>query len=189
MKPMLKKIAHSVLNIALMVSGGLLVVSLGTIVYMKNFSQDAMDQKIRDMYAQLWVQTGQNQERIPLEIVDSAQINAYNDGSKIVLYRGLINSTKSMDEIALVLGHEIAHGNLWHLRMLNEWSVAQSDTEVSVLEANADKMGAVYMMKAGYNVCKGREWFKTMATTQGDYQGGNHPGYAYRYSELNINCD
>jgi predicted Zn-dependent protease len=185
----LKKVGNSVLNIALGVSGSILIVLAGTYVYMEMFSQYAQERYIHKMYDELWVKTGQTQEKIPLEIVDSPIINAYNDGNKIVIYTGLINSTKSWDEVALVLGHEIAHGNLWHLRMLNAWPVAQTDAEVSVLEANADKMGAVYMMKAGYDVCKGREWFKTMLDSQGDYQGGNHPGYAYRYNELNINCD
>lgn len=172
-----------------MVSGGMLIVLAGTFVYMETYSEYAQDRYIKEMYNQLWIKTGQNQEKLPLEIVDSPEINAYNDGSKIVLYRGLIKSTKSWDEVALVLGHEIAHGNLWHLRMLNEWQAIKTDTEVSVLEANADKIGALYMMKAGYDVCKGREWFKTLLQSQGDYQGGNHPGYAYRYNELNINCD
>lgn len=189
MREALAKVVDSALNISIGVILGCCIVFLSTYWYMENFSQEAMQRKIFEMYAQLWIQSGQTQEKIPLEIVDSPVINAYNDGNKIVLYTGLINSTSSMDEIALVLGHEIAHGNLWHLRMLSQWNVATSDGEVSVLEANADKMGAVYMMKAGYDICKGREWFKTMLNNNGDYQGGNHPGYAYRYSELNIGCD
>lgn len=50
-------------------------------------------------------------------------------------------------------------------------------------------MGAVYMMKAGYDVCKGRELFKHWLDARGDYLDGDHPNYAYRYNELNINCE
>lgn len=63
------------------------------------------------------------------------------------------------------------------------------ETKIMVLEANADKMGAVYVMKAGYDVCEGREFFKRLLQNNGDYLGGDHPGFAYRYSELNIGCE
>ncbi len=184
-----KQTVDSLRRIVIGVVGGTLLASLITYTYMKHFSYIAMEDHVQDIYRQLWVQTGQNQERIPLEVVDSPIINAYNNGNKIVIYTGLIYSTKSWDEIALVLGHEIAHGNLWHLKMLNKWKVGRSDLEIAVLEANADKLGAVYMMKAGYNICKGRELMKHWLIDNGDYQGGDHPGYAYRYNELNINCD
>lgn len=161
---------------------------LGIYAYEENFSDAAYARKVKEIYNDLWTQTGQAQERIPLGIVDSAEINAYNDGSKIVIYTGLINSTDSWDEVALVLGHEIAHGTLWHLKMIGEWNVAKTELESSVLEANADKLGAVYMMKAGYSICKGREIFKSWLKERGDYQGGGHPGFAYRYSQLNIGC-
>lgn len=181
------------LNISIRIlSITLILVSLSLLsnnIYQQNFSREAIDQQIQDLYADLWRQTGQSQEKIPLRIVDSDEINAYNDGYQIVLYRGLLKTMKTWDELALVLGHEIAHGNLWHLRMLNEWKVGNTSLEISVLEGNADKLGALYMEKAGYSICRGREWFKTMLIRNGDYQGGNHPGYAYRYNQLNVNCD
>ena len=155
------------------------------LIYIKNFSQSAVDEKVRAIYQQLIVNTGQTQEALPLVIDDSSEVNAYNDGNKIVIYRGLIDSAESWDEIALVLGHEIAHGMLWHLKMLNE---GQDSSEVSVMEANADKLGAVYMMKAGYDVCKGRELFKQWKEKNGNALGQDHPDFSYRYDELNINC-
>ena len=111
-------------------------------------------------------------------------MNAYNDGKKVVIYMGLVDSVDSWDEIALVLGHEVAHGMLGHLDKLN---TTNADEE-SVLEANADKMGAFYMMKAGYDICKGRELYKTWKNNNGNYIGLDHPDYSYRYDELNIGC-
>jgi len=192
MKKLLVKVRNYVVDKLLLVTTATLVVAYAVSIYASQFSDYAVECRVRAIYAELWRQTGQTQEMIPLEIVDSPIINAYNDGNRVIIYTGLIKSTGSWDEVALVLGHEIAHGNLWHLRMMNEWNVInafKADYEVSVLEANADKLGAVYMMKAGYNICKGREMFKSWLNKQGDYQGGNHPGYAYRYNELNINCD
>lgn len=139
---------------------------------------------IRQIYAKLWAQTGQIKDKLPLVIEKNNQENAYNDGTKIVIFTGMIDTAKSDDEIALILGHEIAHGNLWHLKMGLK---ILTDEQLSELEANADKMGAVYMMKAGYDVCAGREMFKRWQK-QGDYVSADHPNHAYRYAELNINC-
>jgi len=153
--------------------------------YYSNWSQDAQDAKIQAIYHQIVVSTGQTQEALPLVIDDSLIENAYNDGTKVVIYRGLINHAKTWDEIAMVLGHEVAHGMLWHLKMPLD---QLTDDQVSVLEANADKMGAFYMMKAGYNVCEGRQLFKYWKEQNGNALGQNHPDYSYRYDELNVGC-
>lgn len=150
------------------------------------FTMDGMIYRVQKIYHQLVIETGQTQDALPLQIVNSPIDNAYNDGTKIVIYTGIIDHTQSMDEVALVLGHEIAHGMLGHL---NPALGRLSDEEVQELEANADKLGAVYMMKAGYNICKGRELFRHWRTNNGDYLGGNHPNYSYRIDELDIDCD
>lgn len=183
MKQLLNRLGRSILRISLMVMLGMSLLWASLEVYEKNFAQDAIEEKVRAIYEEMWRQTGQIQDKLPLEIVRNSQINAYNDGKKIVIYTGLIDYAESWDEIALVLGHEIAHGTLYHLTMNVE------ETKIMVLEANADKMGAVYVMKAGYDVCEGREFFKRLLQNNGDYLGGDHPGFAYRYSELNIGCE
>lgn len=150
--------------------------------------------KTKAIYHDIIVQTGQAQDTLPLLIVDEDEDNAYNDGTKIVMYTGFINK-HSWDEIALVLGHEVAHGMLAHLNHVQspvpEWNnISEMGTNgfSSVLEANADKLGAFYMMKAGYDICKGRQIYNYWKAQNGDYQGQNHPDYAYRYDQLNINC-
>lgn len=182
---MLKRIYKCLVVIVLLFG----VVFSSYVMYDREYSKEAVYNRVHSIYDELWRKTGQNQDRLPLRIVEKDTINAYNDGSEIVIYTGLINSTKSWDEIALVLGHEIAHGTLDHLHMMQTPGYLNTPLDVSVLEGNADKMGAVYMMKAGYDICKGREMFKNWLINNGDYQGGNHPNYAYRYSELNINCE
>ena len=162
-----------------------LIIGAGGLTYYTQFSQDAQEQKIRDIYQQIIIATGQSQDALPLVIDESPIENAYNDGTKVVIYRGLINHTRTWDEIAMVLGHEVAHGMLWHLKMP---LVELTDDEVSVLEANADKMGAFYMIKAGYNICEGRQLFKYWKEQNGNALGQNHPDYSYRYDELNVGC-
>lgn len=176
-------------KLALAVVLDILIVWAMCYIYITQLSQEAMEKRIYDIYDQVWATTGLATEKIPLQIVDSPVINAYNDGMKIVIYTGLIKHVKNSHELALVIGHEIAHGTLWHLKMMRELGVSLTDNDVSVLESNADKMGAIYIMKAGYDICKAREWFKTLLSTNGDYLGGDHPTYSYRYTQLNINCE
>ncbi len=140
---------------------------------------------VNDIYRHVLAQTGQVQDGIPLEIVEQPTVNAFNDGQRIVIYRGMLDFVENDDELALVLGHEIAHGMLRHLAYHEFLSSAN---ETSVAEGNADKMGAVYMMKAGYDVCSGREMWNRLRLDKGNYQGADHPNYSYRYDELNINC-
>lgn len=149
-----------------------------------NWQRERQAQIVHDIYKKLIAASGQTQNVLPLEIVDSAEINAYNDGSKVVIYTGLIASTKSWDEVALVLGHEIAHGMLQHLGKLN----SQIPNEITVLEGNADKYGAFLMMKTGYSICKARELFLRWTWETGNGLTQSHPPNIYRYNEINIGC-
>lgn len=153
-------------------------------VWHKNFSQDAWNEHIYQMYKNIMAQTGQVQNAIPFRIDSSDIMNAYTNGEEVVLYQGLIDKLNE-DEIALVIGHEIAHQMLGHVNLTAKMDDAY---RTEVLEANADKLGAVYMMKAGYDICKGREFWKKMEQERGNSLGQDHPDYSYRYAELNINC-
>lgn len=155
-------------------------------VYWYYFTFEGVSYRVHKMYQQIVAQAGQSQDALPLTVVDLPIVNAYNDGTKVVIYTGLISNTKSWDEVALVLGHELAHSNLGHLDRIRENITAAG---VQVLEGNADKLGAVYMIKAGYDICKGRNLFKHWREEKGNALGTTHPDYSYRYEELNIGCD
>ncbi len=47
--------------------------------------------------------------RYPVYVQESNEINAYADGTKIVVYTGLLDFADSEGEVAYVLGHELAH--------------------------------------------------------------------------------
>lgn len=172
-------------KMVILVAIGFSMVCISHVIYLKNFTQEAQDAYIQDMYQHILAQTGQVQDALPLIIDDSDTVNAYNDGTKIVIYRGLIDQAHSWDEVALILSHEIAHGMLWHLRMD---ASKLSENDIAVLEGNADKMGAIYAIKAGWDVCKGREVFKYWREEYGNALGQTHPDYSYRFDELDINC-
>ena len=181
----MRKIKDFILDLLLAISLDALILMGTWIVYTEWFSTEAQNEKIQKMYRQIVAVTGQTQDALPLVISEASIENAYNDGTKIVIYKGLINNTSSWDEVAMILGHEVAHGMLGHL---DESLGDLTPNQIAVLEGNADKMGAVYMMKAGWDVCKGRQLFKHWKEKHGNALGQDHPDYSYRFDELDINC-
>lgn len=155
-------------------------------IYLTHYSEFSQHERIKNIFHKLVVQTGQSQNTPEFIILPSPEINAYTNGAQVVLFQGMIDFSQSDDEIALVLGHELAHVMLRHTSIEAHHN---SDVETQVSEANADKLGAFYALKAGYSVCDGREMWKRMGETNGDYLGYDHPNYAYRYEQLNVNCD
>ena len=58
---------------------------------------------------------GQFPINIPIMMVDAQEVNAGTDGKMIVVTYGLVNFAKSDDEIAFVVGHELAHAVRGHV--------------------------------------------------------------------------
>lgn len=145
--------------------------------------KETSEQRVQRIYKQISVQAGLPLG-IPVKIDKSPVINAYTTGTEIVVFQGLIDFCENDDQLALVIAHELAHNTLMHLKIMTGDGALQS-----VLEAQADKMGAFYIMKAGYNICKAREFWSNMSKRSGDYPIGDHPPYAYRYAELNVQCE
>lgn len=173
------------LVIAIALDACLFVLALflwGIATYNYKYDYDAVNK----IFHKLIVETGQTQDAPYLQIIESPQINAFTDGKRVVVYRGMLDFVKNDDELALVLGHEIAHDMLRHTYYRDFQS---SDLEISVAEANADKLGALYILKAGYDVCTAREMWKRMRDEEGNYQGFDHPTFSYRFAELNVQCE
>lgn len=127
----------------------------------------------------------------PLKIVDDPILNAWTDGESITLTTGILSTLKSEDEIAEVLGHEMAHNILGHVsenKSISEkdyFDFADDTTLDEALlsqkhEAAADLYGTALMMRAGYDVCQAPNWFKLLRTQSGDTLGSDHPGYGFR---------
>lgn len=145
-----------------------------------NYNQKITKQEINEIYRKLMI--GSGQAVYPqLIIVKSNVINAYTDGSTIVIFTGLIEKMNSKDEVAVVLGHELAHVLLNH--------VGDDNVPTVIKEAQADKYGAFLALRAGYDVCQGRVIFKKFLKLYGDDPNSDHPSNAYRYDQLNVGCD
>ena len=141
--------------------------------------------EIQNIYINLLKHTGYTSKMVPLYIIESDVKNAEATPIGIFLFTGMIDLVKDdPDKIALILGHEMGHVYLGHIYIQRRLSMIESQE----IEAQADKMGAFFMLRSGYNICKGREWLKDFNNIYGDMGFEDHPDNAYRYSQLNIGC-
>ncbi len=133
--------------------------------------------------------------------VESEMLNAWcMPGGKVCFYTGILELTDSDDEIAVIMGHEIAHAIARHgnERMSQQLALAgivgltssQDSTETTNIyqkvfmgsatlgilkfsrmhESESDKLGLVFMKMAGYNPEKAITFWEKMAS-----QGGFMP--------------
>lgn len=141
-------------------------------------------ERVQRIYNKIIIGTGLRPMIPPIMVLKLPIINAYNTNELIVVYQGIIDACENDDQLALIIGHEIAHTTLMHFDLMNGDKNYQE-----ILESQADKMGAYYIMRSGYDVCKAREFWKNMLKIEGDYLGGDHPSIAYRYYQLDVGCN
>jgi len=141
-------------------------------------------EKVQAVYDKIYAASGEDlKNKRPIKWVkDNNNINAYATYYTIVVFKGLGDVVKNDDELALVIGHELSHITMGHV--LNKTESAEVSQEH---ESLSDKMGSFYMMKAGYNVCKGRGFFLNLQKV-GIKGGKTHPNTMWRYNQLNVRC-
>lgn len=143
-------------------------------VYGSKFSTEEVQKVYRD------IAKAAGQYEVPkLVLVDDPVVNAWTDGKTVVLTSGILRAFENIDELALVIGHEVAHA-------INH-DVYHRDLDANDVEAHADKLGAFIMMRAGYNVCKGKEIMRIFKEVYGDTSSPRgHPSLAYRIDQLDL---
>jgi membrane-associated protease RseP (regulator of RpoE activity) len=80
----------------------------------------------------------------PAEVKIMDNIDAYSEGERIVVYSGLLRFLESDDELAVILGHELAHGLL------------DAGLDPAAAEREADRVGLYLAALAGYDVAVAR---------------------------------
>ena len=94
---------------------------------------------------------------------------------QIFVTQELINNS-SDDEIALILGHEIAHYQLRHTHPL----LSESDREQKYQEYHSDLIGVYYAKRAGYDACASINVFKRRLKNEGVRFSNSHPSLLLR---------
>ena len=156
----------------------LALASVGALKADVPLSVKARNAHVIDVYERLARNSGQ-QDIPPLTILESPIINAWTDGHDIVLTTGIMKIFENDDQLSMVLAHEMAH-------YMNH-DIMHDDLDSATVEAHADKMGAFIMMRAGFDICKGKEIFMVFKRLFGDSTvPSDHPNNAYRYDQVNM---
>jgi len=126
-------------------------------------------------------------------VMDGSEVNAFADGDDVFIYRGLLKLVETDDELALVLGHELAHNAMGHnQKQLKNQAVgmlggalldiaaaaggANTNGQFTKMggqigaqaysqdfEAEADYVGVYFMVRAGYNPVGVEQVWRRMA--------------------------
>lgn len=140
---------------------GIVLFISGVPVYAMSFSQ------AQKVYAALVV--SQFPGGAPTLVLDpSVYPNAESSYFKIAITKGMLTFVRNNNEMAMILGHELAHYALGHngSNHANEYS--------------ADMLGAKYMSASGYNLCSGA----MVIFRFNDEASKSHPASAERYRRL-----
>lgn len=91
-----------------------------------------------------------------VRLARSTQTNAFASGSYVIMTTAMLDYIRSDDELAVVLGHEMAHDILGHPATRSEEGVLAGlgihPNNIWKREAKADRFGLRLMAAAGYNL-------------------------------------
>lgn len=135
---------------------------------------------------------------IPVELITDSSPNAFTTGDRIVIHSSILRIAHTDAQLALVLGHELAHANLGHLdkQRLNQvlgWAGGAAIDAGLVLggistggvfarqfaragerafsvnfEREADYVGAYYAARAGYELTGAEKFWRTFSLESPD---------------------
>ncbi|MEM7728718.1 MAG: M48 family metallopeptidase [Pseudomonadota bacterium] len=91
--------------------------------------------------------------RSRLRLRSSPAINAFANGRDITVTSGMIDFAQSDDELALIIGHELAHNTMGHIRKVvgNLILSGFATRYTRPFESEADYVGLYYMVRAGFD--------------------------------------
>lgn len=147
----------------------------------------------------------------PISVSEDDSLNAWADGKQIVLTKGMMRFTESDDELALIIGHELAHNNMGHIgaKKTNFWLGTIVDVLVAgttgvdtsnafgkmamnaysqEFESEADYVGLYFAARAGYETEDAANFWRRMAVEHPgaikDSYGATHPSSPHRFVAL-----
>jgi hypothetical protein len=142
-----------------------------------------------------------------VELGNADNVNAYADGTRIAVTRGMLNFTQSDDELAYVLADGIAHNLLGHQAtqratigsMIDNLTRVKPDDSLLIgsggikampaeMDAAADRLSLYLVARAGYDIDGADDFWKRLAasypaTVLNGYTA-NHPGTSARLAAI-----
>ena len=148
----------------------------------------------------------------PVAVDEQQSVNAYTDGERILVARGMVSFARTDEELALVIAHEMAHNTMHHIyaKRRNESGGMLADIALKFLarglyqgsmltqaashayspefEAEADYVGLYMLASTGYAIDDAPKFWRRMAATNpasiADSHTSSHPSTAYRMAAL-----
>jgi hypothetical protein len=144
-----------------------------------------------------------------IELGNADNVNAYADGSRVLVTRGMINATRNDDELAFVLARTMAHNMLGHAAaqrnnatigsIIDNLKSVTPDTSMLIgsggikamppeMDAAADRLSLYLAARAGYEIDNADNFWKRLnetypATVLNGYNA-NHPAIAARLAAI-----
>ena len=120
-----------------------------------------------------------------VKLKQTPTINAYANGRSIVMTSGMMNFAAKDEEIAYIIGHELAHNAMGHIRkVVSNVILSLGATRYTrPFESEADYVGLYYMARAGYNPDNVEDIWRRLAVTnpKSVARAKTHPTYPDRY--------
>ncbi len=145
-----------------------------------------------------------------IELGNADNVNAYADGRRVLLTRGMLNFVRNDGELAFVLAKELAHNALGHpsqqkmnatvggiidnlIRITPDASALGGSGGVrpmpQELDAAADRLALYMLIRAGYNIDGAAAFWQRLATqypaSVPNAYTAIHPSSAYRVDAIN----
>lgn len=134
-------------------------------------------------------------------LIKSDELNAFTAGAKIFITTRMYEFCNSNDELACVIGHEINHNELGHIKqhLQKEKILTSSGAALSQMitipfgqkkESHCDFKGIDLAIAAGYNGCVNISLWKRMKaeSDEGDYNALDNLFRSHPYSEKRSIC-
>lgn len=125
---------------------------------------------------------------VRLQLNSRSSANAKATGRTVKINRGMLEFVQSDDELAQVIGHEMAHNMLKHIRKVATTFVLSgfSKRYARPFESEADYVGLYYMVRAGYDPSNVENFWRRLATIDpiSVNLARTHPTFPDRYLRL-----
>lgn len=123
-----------------------------------------------------------------VRLAQSSAVNAYADGYNITITTGMMKFVESDEELALIVGHEMAHNTMGHVRKIigNYILSGLSTRHTRQFESEADYVGLYYAKRAGYDIENVEVFWRRLALVNPKNldHAKSHPTFPDRYLRL-----
>jgi beta-barrel assembly-enhancing protease len=129
-----------------------------------------------------------------VQLLPDNSFDTGTDGALVSITTGIVDLMKNDDELAIILGHELAHNALLHRQRLAVAGIGdgllshfgRGARMTKATEVEADRVGAFFAARAGYSVENGAAFWRRYAalSARSKWTDATHPAPRDRSSTL-----